>query len=312
MTLDEAFGRYWIEIAHRQSSASDTERQSGVILKILGGGTNLDKVNNAAVARMVAELRGKMSDSSANRHTELLRRVLRRARDIWEAQVSMPDWKSMLLQEPAPRDRTLSESEEFRLLNAIRQDFRPMILFALLAGVRVSNARTLTWRQVDLDAAVISFKVKSRRPGGETHTLPISNEIRAILSRERGRHDTYVFTYECAKNRHDPKRGKIQKKGERRPFTRDGWRREWRRALATADIEDFRFHDLRHTFGTRMLRQTGNLRLVQRLLGHRDIQSTLRYANSDLNDARAAMEAMSRTRHADDSTVDKDQKESTG
>ncbi|TNJ41558.1 tyrosine-type recombinase/integrase, partial [Phaeobacter sp. B1627] len=63
---------------------------------------------------------------------------------------------------------------------------------------------------------------------------------------------------------------------------------DFRAALGKAEIEDFRFHDLRHTFATRMLRATGNLKLVSRLLGHTSIETTMRYAHvldTDLADA---------------------------
>jgi integrase len=46
-----------------------------------------------------------------------------------------------------------------------------------------------------------------------------------------------------------------------------------------AGVVGFRFHDYRHDLGTKLLRETGNLKLVQRALNHRDIKSTLRYAH---------------------------------
>ena len=122
--------------------------------------------------------------------------------------------------------------------------------------------------------------------------MPITPAVATILSGERGRHPTRVFTYVCARNRHDPKRNILQRKGERYPFTKDGWRRAWEEALAEAGIEDFRFHDLRHTAGTRLQRATGNIKTVQRLLGHKDIRTTLRYIRTDLADVRAGMEAV--------------------
>ncbi len=94
-----------------------------------------------------------------------------------------------------------------------------------------------------------------------------------------------MFTYVCKRSRGQ------RRKGERYPFSKNGWRKDWWRALEAAGIEDFRFHDLRHTAATRVLRTSNNLQVVQEMLGHSDIGTTARYAHAMTEDVRAAMEA---------------------
>jgi integrase len=53
----------------------------------------------------------------------------------------------------------------------------------------------------------------------------------------------------------------------------------WKRLRKRTGIVGLRFHDLRHDFGTQLLRETGNLKLVQRAMNHRSINTTLRYAH---------------------------------
>jgi hypothetical protein len=65
---------------------------------------------------------------------------------------------------------------------------------------------------------------------------------------------------------------------------------------AEAGVKDFRFHDYRHDFGTKLLRETGNLKLVQKALNHRDIKSTLRYAHVLDADVASAVEAVAKSR----------------
>ena len=77
---------------------------------------------------------------------------------------------------------------------------------------------------------------------------------------------------------------------DRRPFTRNGFQKEWRRALTAAGVEDGRFHDLRHTAGTRITRTTGLLN-AKALLGHAKIESTTRYAHVSMDDKARATEA---------------------
>ncbi|MGF3022850.1 tyrosine-type recombinase/integrase [Methylobacterium aquaticum] len=79
--------------------------------------------------------------------------------------------------------------------------------------------------------------------------------------------------------------------GERRPITREGLKTAFRRILPAAQIENFRFHDNRHTAATRVLRAGGNLKTVQRLLRHENIATTTKYAHvSDEDVMQAAAE----------------------
>jgi integrase len=70
-----------------------------------------------------------------------------------------------------------------------------------------------------------------------------------------------------------------------------------------AGVKDFRFHDYRHDFGTKLLRETGNLKLVQKALNHRDIKSTLRYAHVLDTDVADAVEAIAKARTAKSQTA---------
>ena len=83
--------------------------------------------------------------------------------------------------------------------------------------------------------------------------------------------------------------------GERRPIAYEGLTSEMQRALAKAGIRDFSFHDLRHTAATRVLRATGNMRVVQRMLRHENIKTTAKYAHAQADDVLAGMEAAAQT-----------------
>ena len=93
--------------------------------------------------------------------------------------------------------------------------------------------------------------------------------------------------------------GSCRQKGERYPFTHDGWRKDWMAAREAIGLPGLRFHDLRHTAATRALAAGGNLNVVKEMLGHADIATTARYANSDVSQVRAVMEraAMARAMH---------------
>jgi integrase len=299
MTLTAAFARYWLEHGQHLSTAADIRRLGLTLEKGLGKEVPLSALTSGALARYAGIRRGTLafrrtttlSNRSVNMELEHLRAVLRRARDAWKVPTPDIEWAKVMLLESGEREHILSRGdEEPRLFAALRPDYHGMSRFALLSGARLANVVGLSWPQVDWDAGVIVFRIKSKKPGGELFYLPISPGIAAILSAERGRHPHWVFTYVCRRNRRDPHTRLLQQKGERYPFTLNGWRKEWKRALAEAGIQDFRFHDLRHTAATRTLRAVGNLETVRRMLGHTNIATTARYARSDIADVRAAME----------------------
>lgn len=293
-TLSQALGRYLSEHGQFLATADDIARIGKTLLAGIGKATLLSEIAPDTLATFIARRRARVSNRSVNIEIEHLRAVLNRAGVLWGVAVPVPalPWKALLLDESGEREHVLSEAEEERLFAALRPDFHGIVRFALLTGLRLANVIELSWRQVDWNARAIVFRVKSRRPDGDLHYVPITAGVAAILSLERGRHKDRVFTYVCERNRFDPRGGTHQRKGRRYPFTHDGWRNAWKSALDAAQISDFRFHDLRHTAATRALAAHRDLAAVRRMLGHKAIATTLRYTRTNLDDVRAAMEAV--------------------
>lgn len=294
LTVSQALARYYTEHGQYLRSAADMLRWGAELQDGLGRKTLLSDLRAPGLATYAARRRLGLANRSVNIELQHLRAVVNRARDVWEVAAPKIDWKKVMLEEAGQREHVLSTEEEERLFAALRPDYHALVKFALLTGVRLDNVITLTWKQVDKRAGRIKFLVKSKKPGGDLHYVPITAAVAELLQAERGHNFERVFTYLCERNRHDRHKGVQQNKGERYPFTKNGWRKEWRRALEEAGITDFRFHDLRHTAATRALRAVGNLKTVQRMLGHQDIATTLRYTRSDTDDVRAAMEAVAK------------------
>ncbi len=177
----------------------------------------------------------------------------------------------------------------------MRDDLAPFFAFAKASGLRLRECYTLRWSEVDWGTKRITRAGK----GGRTVTVPITSAIREILWPLRGHDPVQVFTY-VAQRTHQ---GKV--KGHRYPLTREGIKTAWRRLRNKAEIDGFRFHDFRHDFGTKLLRQTGNLKLVQRALNHADIATTTRYAHVLDAEVAEAMEAVTESRKKSRSRVRK-------
>jgi len=72
----------------------------------------------------------------------------------------------------------------------------------------------------------------------------------------------------------------------------------WKRLRAAAKVDDFRFHDKRHDLATKLLRKTGNLKLVQTALNHRNIKTTLKYAHVLDDEVAAGLQQVQKSRRS--------------
>lgn len=291
LTVGTAFTRYWTEVGQHHKNADTTLANLEWMQVHLGKSKRLDGVTSADIAVLIAKKRGAREGkpilpATVNRSvTVLLRQIFIRARDIWKVPVQEIDWTRQMLKEPQERVRELSVEEEEKLFAALRQDYHPIVRFALWTGCRMQECLDLKWRDIDWHNSEITVTGK----GSKTRTFPMTGDVRALL-RFLPRSGDRVFTSESKRADHAPR-------GSRIPIGREALKSTMRRSIDKAGIHDFHFHDLRHTCATRLLRATGNLRIVRDLLGHEDMQTTLKYAHVTKDDLRAAMETASATQN---------------
>lgn len=280
ITLDEAAGLYEAKLRKEERWSTNTEIWLDNIVNALGPAEFINQLAHTDIGAHFRARAAQISGSSVNREIDVARalwRFTKRAKyDIGE----MPDWASMRYAVKDHDPRELREDEETRLFEHVRADYLPFIRFALLSGWRVSEVRNLLWSDLDFPAKVAWATVK----GGDRVKRPLTTDMIVLLASQPQK-CAQVFTYVCEKTRAK------RVKGERYPISKDGWRKVWAAALDAAGIEGFRFHDLRHTRGTRILRRTGNLAAAQKALRHKNIRTTLRYAHAFDDDVRNALEA---------------------
>lgn len=283
-TLGQALGTYYTDISQGQSSARTTQSQFKAILGVLDGHRQMSSLTNADLMRFVATRRAQVSNATVNRQMQALGRALRHMVKIHGATMPDIDLRAVETAEPEERVREMTRAEQERLFAILREDLHPLVKFALMTGARLGTIIGLCWSDIDLDTSRMVFRLK----GGKSMRFPMNEEIRALLSTlpkaDLEEHRKYVFTMQD-QLRKDKQRRRIVAGG--------GIMTEIRLAFRAAEIHDFRFHDLRHTFATRMLRQTGNLKLVSRLLGHSDVETTTRYAHVLDDDLAHALDGFS-------------------
>jgi integrase len=306
--LDDVAGRYWEEVGKHHVGADTTFRDIERLIGYFGATKLLTEIRDDDVAKLVAwrrghqaawkiKVKGKLVQNPAaplvapatvNRSTtEMLKKLFTRAK-AWGIRFDHePDWKQHWLREPQERVRELHGHEADKLDDATRDDYRQILEFAGASGLRM-NECLLKWSEVNWDAR----KIEKLGKGDKRVFVPITDAIREILWPLRGHHDEMVFTYVAARTR--KKDGLVR--GTRYPITYSGLKSAWKRIRATAAVSDFRFHDLRHDFATKLLRATGNIKLVQKAMNHADIKTTTKYAHVLDEEVVAALDVVQKSR----------------
>lgn len=284
ITLDNACLAYWDGKAQHQASRKTTFYQLANLCSIIGKDRPLASIRLRDFRDYIATRRADVSEASVNREWQLARRVWRYCAP--DHNVSEIPWGDLALPEPDERVRELSAGEEDRLFAALPDKLHALVEFAILSGQRKAAIVGLRWSKINWSAGVATVDNK----GGGLHTFPLSPAMVYLLLEQPMVDDCpYVFTYRCERPAPKRKDRAARRKGERYPLSVQGWNRQWRKALTKAGIEDFRFHDLRHTTATRIMRRSGNIKAASRLLGHTDIRTTSRYAHVGTEDLRSIM-----------------------
>jgi integrase len=289
LRLQDIASRYWTEHAQHLAGAANTWCLLGILIGYFGKDKLLTEIADDDVAKFVAWRRGHrngdrlISPFAVNHTITALRKLFTRAK-LWGVRFAHePKWTRHLLRLPVERVRELSDNEADKLDAVMRADYAPFFAFARASGLRLAEC-LLKWSEVEGKQIVKLGK------GGKRVTVPITSEIAAILRPLRGHHADYVFTYVCEHREH----GRV--KGQRYPITYAGVQTYWRRLRKQSGVIGLRFHDLRHDFATKLLRETGNLRLVQKALGHASIKTTTRYAHVLDSEVAEATERVAKSR----------------
>jgi integrase len=158
------------------------------------------------------------------------------------------DKKALLTKKQTLRSRRLTTEEEERLFNALSLRRSPkiglMVLFAFHSGMRLAEMLEMRWEHVEEARGFILVPNTKNR---ERHYVGISPILRQLLEalRRFKRKDGAVFGY-----------------------TKDGWKSNWQRVRKAAAIQDFRFHDLRHEFVSRLAENGLGVFQIRALAGY--------------------------------------------
>lgn len=247
---DEKWHFVWLEKKFLVDE-EDRDRKFGLLF--------LDEVTKDLLERVIKQRQAEgVSPARCNRLMALIRGLLRKAMREWEWIDRVPNFR--MLREAKRRIRWLTREEAERLIVNLPEHLKDMVRFSLATGLRKSNVTDLEWSQVDLERRV-AWIHHDQAKAGKPISVPLNAEAMVVLRRQQGKHPMYVFTYRG----HAPVRC-VNGEG-------------WRNALKRAGIENFRWHDLRHTWASWHVQAGTPLHVLQELGGWETVEMVRRYAH---------------------------------
>ncbi|MDX2277682.1 MAG: tyrosine-type recombinase/integrase [Hyphomonadaceae bacterium] len=297
LTLAGACDQFWRDVAQHHRSAADIRRRLEHCKRLIGAETPLADIRFAVVNEAVQKRRAEknargqpMSNGGVNRDLiDQLRPVLNHAARVHELELPRIDWKALRLKEAGELVCEYSEAEITGWLRELRDPAERLYLATALTYGARRGELYFDHASLDVDAAegpeLNLGRYLSRdglwresRKDGSLHTVALDPGDAAALAAQRER----AKAAGCAHLW-------VDQSGVEITYWAMGWR--LRAAAARAGIAKARIiHGARHHAATAIMRATeGSLVHAQKLLGHRQITTTSRYAHLTKGDQRAAL-----------------------
>ncbi|ARO69067.1 integrase [Xylella fastidiosa subsp. pauca] len=252
---DDAALRWLSEKSHKTTTHEDAAKLRWLAFHFAG--KKLATIDSDLILHAATLKAAETSPSTANRYLALIRSILRRAFDIWLWIDRCPHIS--LFREPTKRVRWLTPVQARSLLSQLPLHQCAMVIFALSTGLRQANILKLRWDQVDLVRKVLRIPADQAK-GRQAIRIPLSVHALQVLYSCRGQHYEFVFTY-CGRSVHAVNT------------------LAWHKALQRAGIQDFRWHDLRHTWASWHAQAGTPLYVLQDLGGWQSESMVRRYAH---------------------------------
>lgn len=248
---------------NKVSWEDDVTRLTG-FAQFLGRDVYLSAVTPYHIEQFKKHKLQEVKPSTVNRYLTIAKTMFNKAIE-WDNLKDNPLKRIKFFKEDNERTRFLEKEEIARLLDVSDDYLRAVLITALNTGVRYGEPFSIKWADVDLIRNIVFInktKNKTRR------VIPINSLLKKTL-----------FSL------------KEQSKGEL-VFPNKNIRKPFEKALKTATINKFRFHDLRHTFASHLVMNSVDLMTIKELLGHKTIRMTLRYSHLSENHKARAVEVL--------------------
>jgi integrase len=296
LPLSEYFHE-WLD-TKKPELAPDTYRRYQSIVEThlpLLGSIKLPELRRAHIETLKSRLQGTLEPSTTTHVMAVLSSALNQA-VAWELIESNPTTHVARPKARRKKMRSLSEGEAARLVESVRGTrTEAMYLVALKLGPRAGELRGLRWRDIDMGRGTMTIEwsvstqyevIWGPTKSGEARTVRLSPGLLQTLSEHRARQQAERVD---AKVWEDPSLVFPNQRGG--VFRHQGMHKFFKRDLDAAGLpREIRFHDMRHTCATLLLRSGTPVHVVSKILGHADPAMTLRlysHALPDMDEAAA-------------------------
>ena len=261
-------------LAGSTNRSLETEKLFGKFWISMWGNRVVTDISSEECRQVQVQLKaqGQWKPATINRYFAFLRHVL--MVKVKDGHITRNPVSSVKFFPEAHRVRFFS-NEELRRLHALidGEDWK-VVGFGLETGLRRSEQFQLRWENISFESNMLTIPLPK---GGKTRHVPLSNEaVKILQSLDSFLRSPWVFP------------------GVRKPLqpmdSRAFLRRVFEPTLRKAGIQDASWHVLRHTTASRLIMAGVPLPTVKEILGHRDIQTTLKYAHLSPGHIQAAIE----------------------
>lgn len=273
------------EVMQAKCSSSD-DRSRAEHLKAHFGSAKANQITPLMVdnfrvrmKQVVSDKTGKpFSGTTINKLVSLARRVYYLAMDA--GIVSSNPFARRGLYKEQPVGKYIPDHEFRAILGHLPDYLQPVALTAYYTGMRSGEILKLTWDRVDMFKGIIDLTPEETKTGEARHiyfgVIPELKDVFVEAAKRRAKKQRLVFT-----------------KPDAKPILKDHATHRIKMGCIMAGVGPYRFHDLRHTFNTNMLKAGVNQAVIMKLTGHKTLAMFLRYSHLDQDQGAAAMGKLS-------------------
>jgi integrase len=208
--------------------------------------------------------KGGRTPGTVNRYLSAMRSVFNWGRSVALIPLERSWPTGLMLTEPQGRQRFLTDAELGRLLQAVEGNpvMRAAILVSVATGIRQGELLRLQWKDVDLDGGKLTLLETKNSTPRTVHLASTAVAALRVLHKAKVVNPSAVFL-----------------NADATPMKQKPLHNRWERIRAEAKLDDFRFHDLRHSCASFLARQGASLLEIGGVLGHKSPSMTMRYAH---------------------------------